>query len=89
MIMVTGIHRQSIHRLIGDRLSRILPRSCPFPRISFHGSLYFLRILGTVNIVKSEGKILSRSFHLTGIDIVAETDGLVEKTEAIVFPLAF
>jgi hypothetical protein len=48
-----------------------------------------LKILGTVKIVKSEGKIFSSSVHLTGIDTVAETDGLAEKTEAIVFPLAF
>jgi hypothetical protein len=75
--------------LVVDKLSRILARSCPFPSISFHGSACLLRISGTVNIVKSEGKMFSNSSHLTGIDTVAEIDGLAEKTEAIVFPLAF
>lgn len=70
-----------------DRLFGILPRSCPFLRISFHGSLS-LRIIGS-QYSKFEGKIFSSSFHLTGMDTVAETDGLAEKTEAIVFPLAF
>jgi hypothetical protein len=63
-------YRLSIHRLIGDRLSRILPRSCPFSRISFHGSLYLLRILGTVNIVKSAGKMSSMT--VAGISIISQ-----------------
>ena len=57
--------------------------------MSFHGSECLLRISGTLNIVKSEGKMLSNFSHLTGIDTVAEIDGLAENAEAIVFPLAF
>jgi hypothetical protein len=61
----------------------------PVPSLGylFHGSLS-LRIIGS-QYSEFEGKIFSSSFHLTGMDTVAETDGLAAKTEAIVFTLAF
>jgi hypothetical protein len=37
----------------------------------------------------SVGRILDKSCHLTGIDIVAETVGLAEKIDAIVLPREF
>ena len=44
---------------------------------------------GVFKMVKSVGRIFDKSSHLTGMDTVAETVGLAEKTDAIVLPMAF
>jgi hypothetical protein len=70
--------------------SRILFKSCFFFIIFIHGFDTFLFIiLGTLRIVKSVGTTFDKSSHLIGTETVAESIGLGEKIDAIVFPLAF
>ena len=71
-------------------LSRILTRSCFSVRTFFHGSFVFLKISATLATVKiCRDSICDKSFHSSGMDTVADSTGLGEKMEAIVFPWAF